>query len=281
MSAAARGPIRLATDRPDGRILVADSYTYCDARIGTRDVFVAASFFGAYCAALALKWGAKALIGHAAGIGKDEAGISGLGFCQRHGVPAAACETMSARIGEGGSLWQGTIGHVNAAAAALGVHDGQPVWDAAACLLAAPAGRVIREDVLLNAPLTIVEQGQQGAVFCLVSLSLLDRPRPDDVFCVGSHAGSVLTGYARAAHPKGVIANDAGLTKDRAGIAALEPLEGDGIAAAAVSAQSARIGDPLSTYQDGVISHCNAVARRMGVQAGMAAREAAHRMLAG
>jgi uncharacterized protein YunC (DUF1805 family) len=272
-------PIRIAADGPTGRIVVADSYTYCDARVGTGDVYVGGSFFGAYCAALALRWGAKALIGHAAGIGKDQAGISGLDLCQRYGVPAAACETRSARIGEGESLWQGAVGHLNPAAAALGVYLGQAVREAAEHLLAAPAGRVICDEAALLAPLTIVEQGPRGGVFCLVSLSLLDKPRPGDVFCVGSHAGSVLHVFARAARPKGVIANDAGLAKDDSGSAGLAPLAGEGIAAAAVSAATARIGDPLDTYRSGIIAHANAVATQAGIQPGMTARDAARRML--
>ena len=272
-------PIRIAADTAAGRILVADSYTYCDARVGTGDVYVGASFFGAYCAALALRWGAKALIGHAAGVGKDQAGISGLDFCQRYGVPAAACETLSARIGEGESLWQGAVGHLNPAAAALGVRLGQPVQEAAEYLLAAPVGRVVHDEATLQAPLTVVAQGPRGSVFCLVSLSLLDRPRPADVFCVGSHSGSVLHVFAHTVRPKGVIANDAGLAKDDSGIAGLAPLAAEGIAAAAVSAASARIGDPLDTYASGIVSHANPVAAQAGVRPGMTAREAAQRML--
>lgn len=49
--------------------------------------------------------------------------------------------------------------------------------------------------------------------------------------------------------------------------------------AATVSADSARIGDALSTYRDGTISAVNASARAMGVEAGMTAREAARLML--
>jgi hypothetical protein len=273
-------PIRVAAQRPTGRILLADSFTYCDARLTPRDVFVGASFCGAYCAALALRWGAKALIGHAAGIGKDRAGVSGLDFSQAHGVPAAACETWSARIGAGESLWKGTVGHFNAAAAALGVHAGQSVAKAAECLLAAPAGRVLHGEAAHGAPLTAVAQGPRGSVLCLVSLSLMDQSRPSDVFCVGSHAGSVLAVYARIVRPKGVIANDAGLAMDDSGISGLAPLAEEGIAAAAVSAHSACIGDPLSTYHDGIISHCNAVATGAGVRPSMPAAEAALLMLA-
>ena len=49
-----------------------------------------------------------------------------------------------------------------------------------------------------------------------------------------------------------------------------------GIAAATVSTDSARIGDPLSTYQDGVLSALNDTAKSLGLRVGMPAQEAAH-----
>ena len=51
----------------------------------------------------------------------------------------------------------------------------------------------------------------------------------------------------------------------------LPALDERGIAAATVSAASARIGDALSTYADGVLSHVNATARALGGQPGMSA----------
>jgi nucleotidyltransferase/DNA polymerase involved in DNA repair len=44
---------------------------------------------------------------------------------------------------------------------------------------------------------------------------------------------------------------------------------------------SARIGDPGSTYADGVVSAVNETARRRGVAVGQPAAEAARRMLVG
>ena len=49
--------------------------------------------------------------------------------------------------------------------------------------------------------------------------------------------------------------------------------------AAAVSAASARIGDALSTYRDGVVSAANAAALALGVRPGITAKEAARLML--
>ncbi|HEV8679931.1 MAG TPA: hypothetical protein VGQ90_11185, partial [Stellaceae bacterium] len=47
-----------------------------------------------------------------------------------------------------------------------------------------------------------------------------------------------------------------------------------GIAAATVSADSARIGDARSTYEDGVLSRVNTRAGALGLVPGMTAREA-------
>jgi hypothetical protein len=63
------------------------------------------------------------------------------------------------------------------------------------------------------------------------------------------------------------------------GIEGLAELEKYGIAAAAVSADSARIGDALSTYYDGIISATNELAQNKGVRVGMRAEKAAELML--
>ncbi len=52
-----------------------------------------------------------------------------------------------------------------------------------------------------------------------------------------------------------------------------------GLVAAAVSSASARIGDALSTYHDGIVSAANEPARAKGVTIGMKAAEAARLML--
>ena len=50
-------------------------------------------------------------------------------------------------------------------------------------------------------------------------------------------------------------------------------LDNRGIAAATVAAESARIGEARSTYEDGILSRVNKVAASLGIEAGMSARE--------
>ncbi len=90
-----------------------------------------------------------------------------------------------------------------------------------------------------------------------------------DAGCIavsGSHGGLSSARYALAARPVLSVFNDAGIGKDRAGVAALEFLQTSGLAACTVSHQTARIGEALSTLHDGVISHVNALALTLGVQ---------------
>ena len=53
----------------------------------------------------------------------------------------------------------------------------------------------------------------------------------------------------------------------------------EGISGASVSAESARMGDGLSPYVDGIISAANDLAREAGVKIGDPARVAAHALL--
>lgn len=89
----------------------------------------------------------------------------------------------------------------------------------------------------------------------------------------GSHGGASVVPYARAVRGWLYVFNDAGVGKDGAGIAALELLAADGIAAATVAHTSARIGEAADTWEHGVISHLNAAATALGLQVGLSLRE--------
>ena len=92
-----------------------------------------------------------------------------------------------------------------------------------------------------------------------------------DARCVavsGSHGGISSARYALAARPLIAVFNDAGVGKDAAGLAALPFLQSHGIAACTVAHDSARIGEAHSTLEEGVISHCNALAAGLGATAG-------------
>ena len=94
----------------------------------------------------------------------------------------------------------------------------------------------------------------------------------------GSHGGIIAAFLGARAGAHALVLNDAGLGKDRAGIAGLFYLEEIGMAAAAVDCMSARIGDGADMLARGVISHANLQAAFCGVVAGQSCREAAERL---
>src|SRR5436190_15154029 len=98
------------------------------------------------------------------------------------------------------------------------------------------------------------------------------------VLVAGSHGGIIAAFLGANAGAHALVLNDAGLGKDRAGIAGLVWLEAIGMAAAAVDCMSARIGDGADMLARGVISHANVYAALCGVAAGQSCREAAERM---
>ena len=263
-------------DSPHGRILVADSLTYFQ-NVNVDDVVIGASFAGVPTAAVPLRQGVKGWIAHEAGMGKDKAGISGLPFSQKYGIPAAAIATMSARLSDGRSLLAGTISHANQVAIALGVRVGQTGAEAAELMLEAATGDKISANV--DEETHFLAGDRDRGIYAVWSLMLVKQHRPNDVFCVASHSARVMAEYAETVMPKGVIANDAGMGIERSGIDGLPILNDKGIAAAAVDTMSARIGDPLSTYHDGIISAVNSIATDKGISLGMSAKEAARLML--
>jgi hypothetical protein len=95
------------------------------------------------------------------------------------------------------------------------------------------------------------------------------------VLVTGSHGGLYPGRLAVLAGVRAVIFHDAGVGRDGAGIASLGMLERLGIAAAAVSHRSARVGDTADMMARGVLSHANAPAAALGLAAGMACAAAA------
>ena len=101
-------------------------------------------------------------------------------------------------------------------------------------------------------------------------------PIPPVIIC-GSHGGWAAAVFAAQKRVKGVIFNDAGIGKDRAGIAGIFFLEKQGIYAATVDAFTARIGIARET-EGGIVSHVNAPAKKAGIRPRISARKAAEIM---
>jgi hypothetical protein len=114
------------------------------------------------------------------------------------------------------------------------------------------------------------------------SATSVTEDNKNDIVVNGSHCGAnIAPDYILPSGARGTIGNDAGIGLENAGIASLKTLEENGVPAAAVAAMSAEIGIGQSTYNEGVISTVNEVARKMGVTVGMSAKEAADKMLEG
>jgi len=96
------------------------------------------------------------------------------------------------------------------------------------------------------------------------------------VLVTGSHGGVYPGRLAVLAGVRAAIFHDAGIGLAQAGIGALALLERLGIAAAAVSHLSARIGDTADMLARGAISATNGPAAASGVVPGMPCAEAAH-----
>lgn len=123
----------------------------------------------------------------------------------------------------------------------------------------------MRKDVVLDGP--------GGRVVIMDSIT---KVTPDDrgsIVVAASHGGASSGEFALEVPLRLVVLNDAGIGKDDAGIAALAMLQAGGLAAAAVSHETARIGDSLDMWEEGVVSRLNDAARALGLREGEGLRD--------
>jgi hypothetical protein len=114
-------------------------------------------------------------------------------------------------------------------------------------------------------------------VVVMDSISLIAAKDAGKIIVCGSHGGAISGAFAAMHPPALVVFNDAGGGKKDAGVASLADLERAGIAAAAVSHESARIGDALDAWENGVVSGVNRPAREGGLEPGQPLRNALQR----
>jgi hypothetical protein len=153
---------------------------------------------------------------------------------------------------------------------------GMAARDALALLAAAPLPPAAATDAMDEARREIEDASRKGVrVFALDSNGLVEPGDAGHVAVTGSHGG-LLGGRPETAVKAPVLAalyNDAGIGIDAAGISRLPALQDRGIAGACVAAESARIGDAMSTWHDGVISALNPLAASRGGRIGQSARD--------
>jgi hypothetical protein len=266
-----------------GAPLVTDSVTMLGSDARGRAA-IAASHGGVYAAYLAAKAGLKAVILSDAGVGRERAGIGGLAYLAGMGVPAAAIGHRTARIGDGvDCAKRGIISYVNERAAAVGIRAGMHASVALDLLAASELSPAPMPAPQQEARRRVAEAEAGGvAVLALDSASLVEPEDAGAVVLTGSH-GALLGGRPETAMKVAVFAavfNDADRGIDECGIARLPALDRRGIAGATVSAWSARIGDGLSTYRDGIVTAVNETAARHGGEIGIRAAELVARLVA-
>lgn len=237
----------------------------------TGSVVVGGSHAAIFSVSLVVQSGARAAILHDAGIGKDEAGIAGLAWGDRYGMAVAAVAARSARIGDGQDmLVQGVVSRANRVALECGVTTGMSVSEAAKrlCVAPLPSHRPRPVEQIRSVHAAI---GAGRRIVCLDSIALAQWQDRGQVVACGSHGGAPSALYTTEIRPYLTFFNDAFPAAQGSGVAALALLDDEGVAAAAVSSSSARIGDGQSTLHDGVVSTINAGAAALGVREGDAA----------
>ncbi len=236
-------------------------------------VLVGGSHAAMFTTYLSLKAGARAAILHDAAFGRDRAGIAGMVWAEQFGFAMAAVAARTARIGDGADMLErGVISALNVHAAACKVEPGMPCSEAAN-LLCAAAEPLTRPEAMLETRSEAALPGTSRTIVMVDSVALARESDAGGIVLTGSHGGTPSDGYAAKVGMQVVVFNDAGFGADYAGIASLPILEQKGIAAATVSAFTARIGNGRSTYADGIISAANARAIALGAVVGMPARE--------
>jgi hypothetical protein len=262
------------------KVLVFDSITQLDAAARGK-VVVCGSHGALYPAWLAASAGVQAVVFNDAGLGRHSAGIAGVAWLAGLGIAACAIDYRSARIGDGkDSLASGTVSTVNDIAASHGCLPGHSCRQVVRCLAESEVEDEAKVPEIGETRVRIANTGHRE-VWLLDSVTLA---RPEDrrsILVTGSH-GALLGGRPDTALEVDVFAaffNDAGGGKDDAGYTRLPVLDERGVAGATVSCNTARIGDGRSTYDTGVLSRVNEIARRLELREGLSAREAVARLV--
>ncbi len=225
-----------------------------------------------------------------AGIGKNQAGISGLSYYEAESILACAVDNYSAEIGVARDTWEcGIISHTNTLAEKAGIQIGDSVQEA-----------VTRIIYWLNTPaLTLNNTGSESLVVnkeenngkvdlkkqfrteiagisitVTDSITFLNENNAGDIAVCGSHGGVSAGEYAQKRHLKAVFFNDAGIGKNDAGVKSLNTLSNAGILACTVDCMSAEIFNGQDMLDHGIISVCNQLAKSRNIHEKMTVEEA-------
>ena len=257
-----------------GSIMALDSAADILPRNRGRDVLVTASYIGVLPARLVHDQLPRAVIGFDGGVGPQGANIAGLWYFEALNIPAAAVDVMTVILGDGVDVYQnGRISFLNRPAADCGVLVGMAANEAARLMLDHEPGSPSAYQVTNR---RVVHENQHGRQVVVMD-SIIFGTDADcrNVLVTAGHTGRSGARHIIKVGPFGFVCSDGGRGRADSGMAGLAITNDAGIAGATVDARLARMGDGMSTYEDGVISAANRLAADCGVRVGMPAREAA------
>jgi hypothetical protein len=219
-----------------------------------------------------------------AGIGKNQAGISGLSHYAAEGILACAVDCFSAEIGVAADTWEnGIISHINTLAEKSGIQIGDSVQKTVAKIY-----NTINHSAYSHKEFNLESQNEKSKIepqkqtqiqidgvniTVTNSITFLNESNAGDIVVCGSHGGVSAGHYAQKLHLKAVFFNDAGIGKNNAGIKSLDSLSDVGILACTVDCMSAEIFNGQDALENGIITVCNQLAKAKNIKEKMTVRE--------
>ena len=229
----------------------------------------------------------KAVFLNNAGIGKNQAGISGLAHYDAEGILACAVDHNSAEIGVASDTWEsGIISHTNTLAEEAGIQPGNSVQEAVAKIInlhsfpqknknAESLGDGKKENGSKPDLKKQIQTQIDGVSITVTdSITFLNESNAGDIVVCGSHGGVSAGHYAQKHRLMAVFFNDAGIGKNNAGIKSLDSLSDAGILACTVDCMSAEIFNGQDILDNGIISICNQLATSRNIKEKMSVKEA-------
>jgi hypothetical protein len=125
---------------------------------------------------------------------------------------------------------------------------------------------------------TEIRTSGEGRIVLVDSITAIAPQDAGAIVVSASHGGRSSGEFALEVPLRAVFFNDAGVGKDKAGIAALDMLQIKGIAGGTIAHTSARIGDAQDTWDNGILSHVNQAAHAVGLAPGLKLRDAVIRL---
>lgn len=230
----------------------------------------------------------KAVFLNNAGVGKNQAGISGLSHYAAEDILACAVDHYSAEIGVATDTWQsGIISHINSLAGEASIKPGDSVQQAVARIIniidnpaLTPGNKSFKSPPDEKKDSTAALKKQVKALIDGVSITVTDsitflnESNAGDIVVCGSHGGVSAGHYAQKHCLKAVFFNDAGIGKNNAGIKSLDSLSDAGILACTVDCMSAEIFNGQDALDNGIITVCNQLARARNIKENLTVKEA-------